>query len=117
MTLTRKTFESRPVGRVKKSGGGRNVRKVHSRKGTGMSRVRRQQPSSKGLPGPDAGAGPKPRMRTGATPEFCDYECAHAAFSAPDASGACRRDQAVWCTLLSHYNNKNARCLAAAQNA
>jgi hypothetical protein len=45
-------------------------------------------------------------------PEFCDFDCPHAAFSPPDASGACRRDQAVWCALLSRYNNKNARCLA-----
>ena len=44
-------------------------------------------------------------------PQFCDHGCPHAAFAAPEASGACRREQAVWCTLLKKHNNKNARCL------
>jgi hypothetical protein len=48
----------------------------------------------------------------GFLPDFCDYDCRHASFSAPEASGACRRDQAVWCMLFVRYNNKNARCLA-----
>lgn len=46
-------------------------------------------------------------------PEYCDFDCPHASFTPADASGACRRDQAVWCVLLGRYNNKNARCLAA----
>ena len=50
-------------------------------------------------------------------PEYCDFDCRHASFSPPDASGACRRDQAVWCALVSRYNNKNARCLARPRNA
>ena len=50
-------------------------------------------------------------------PEFCDFDCRHSSFSPPDASGACRRDQAVWCALVSRYNNKNARCLARPRNA
>jgi len=50
-------------------------------------------------------------------PEYCDFDCRHASFSPPDASGACRRDQAVWCALVSRYNNKNARCLALPRNA
>lgn len=55
----------------------------------------------------------KAGTRTADLPEFCDYECPHAAFSSPDASGACRRDQAIWCELSTRFNNKNARCLAA----
>jgi hypothetical protein len=59
------------------------------------------------------------RLQRGAAdlPEFCDFDCPHATFSPPDASGACRRDQAVWCTLTSRYNNKNARCLAGPRKA
>jgi len=44
-------------------------------------------------------------------PQFCDFDCCYAAFAPPDASGACRREQAVWCTLQKQHNNKNARCL------
>ena len=44
-------------------------------------------------------------------PGFCDYDCSFAAFTPPEASGACRREQAVWCTFLKRHNNKNAKCL------
>jgi hypothetical protein len=54
----------------------------------------------------------KPHHGAADLPEFCDFDCPHASFSPPDASGACRRDQAVWCALIGRYNNKNARCLA-----
>lgn len=49
-------------------------------------------------------------------PTFCDYTCIHAAFAPQDASGACRREQAVFCSLKKKYNNKNARCLASPAN-
>ena len=53
----------------------------------------------------------KSRARAGDHPTYCDYRCTHAAFGPPDASGACRRDLAVFCRLLGRYNAKNARCL------
>ena len=43
-------------------------------------------------------------------PAYCDFSCKHAAFSDPAASGACRRDIAVWCKEKTAYNNKHARC-------
>lgn len=46
-------------------------------------------------------------------PAFCDFDCRHASFAAPEATGACRREQAVYCMLFSQYNNKNALCLGA----
>ncbi len=55
----------------------------------------------------EAGTKPAPSF-----PLFCDYRCGHAAFAPADAVGACRREQAVYCTLLKTYNNKNARCIA-----
>ncbi len=45
-------------------------------------------------------------------PLFCDFTCSHSAFAPPDASGACRREQAVYCALLCRFNNKNSRCAA-----
>jgi len=45
-------------------------------------------------------------------PLFCDYLCKHASFGKKGVSGACRREQAVYCTFLKKYNNKNNRCLA-----
>jgi hypothetical protein len=45
-------------------------------------------------------------------PLFCDFSCRHASFGKKDVAGACRREQAVYCTLLKKYNNKNNRCLA-----
>ncbi|MFN0157868.1 MAG: hypothetical protein ACKVRP_07335 [Bacteroidota bacterium] len=44
-------------------------------------------------------------------PLFCDYTCRHAEFAPADASGACRREQAVYCALFKKFNNKNNRCL------
>jgi hypothetical protein len=44
-------------------------------------------------------------------PLFCDFSCPHADFS-KDVSGACRREQVVWCKILSRHNNKHNRCLA-----
>jgi hypothetical protein len=44
-------------------------------------------------------------------PMFCDFGCTYAAFPPVDAAGACRREQAVYCTVLEKYNNKNNRCL------
>lgn len=46
-----------------------------------------------------------------ALPLFCDYSCPRAAFPPESAVGACRREQAVWCTALGRFNNKNNRCL------
>ena len=43
-------------------------------------------------------------------PQFCDYTCRHAAFSAPSSIGACRKELAVWCSYFKRYNNKNNNC-------
>ncbi len=51
------------------------------------------------------------RRLAGDHPPYCDYRCRHAEFGPPEASGACRRDLAVFCRLLGRYNTKNARCL------
>jgi nitrite reductase/ring-hydroxylating ferredoxin subunit len=44
-------------------------------------------------------------------PAFCDNSCPHARFAPTEASGACRREQAVYCALFKKYNNKNSACL------
>lgn len=44
-------------------------------------------------------------------PLYCDLSCKYASFSWKDMSGACRRDQAVYCGLLKKYNNKHNKCL------
>jgi hypothetical protein len=44
-------------------------------------------------------------------PAYCDYSCKHAAFAPEDSTGACRRDQAVYCKLVEKFNNKNSKCL------
>jgi hypothetical protein len=44
-------------------------------------------------------------------PMFCDFSCTYASFGKEDVSGACRREQAVYCTILKKYNNKNNKCL------
>ena len=59
----------------------------------------------------------KPRRRPGTSPafrfpEFCDFNCTFAAFSSPDAAGACRREEAVYCTYLKRFSRKHGRCLA-----
>jgi hypothetical protein len=55
---------------------------------------------------------PKPQAtQTDTLPLFCDYSCPHADFAPAEASGACRREQPVWCTLFGKNNNKNNTCL------
>jgi hypothetical protein len=44
-------------------------------------------------------------------PMFCDFTCKYAEFAEKDSVGACRREQAVFCSLEKKYNNKNAKCL------
>jgi hypothetical protein len=44
-------------------------------------------------------------------PMFCDFSCKYASFGSEDVSGACRREQAVYCTILKKHNNKNNKCL------
>jgi len=48
-------------------------------------------------------------------PVYCDFSCAHASIASPDAVGACRREQAVYCTVLDTYNVKNSLCLVRKQ--
>ncbi len=45
-------------------------------------------------------------------PKYCDFSCRFASFAPADAVGACRREQAVYCTLLKEFNNKNSHCAA-----
>lgn len=45
-------------------------------------------------------------------PLFCDYHCPHAFFSPPDAVGACRREQGVYCRILESHTAKNSPCVA-----
>ncbi|MAT39689.1 MAG: hypothetical protein CL946_08815 [Ectothiorhodospiraceae bacterium] len=47
---------------------------------------------------------------TSTYPMYCDYSCEHAEFPEPDAVGACRRDQGVWCKEAKKYNTKNKKC-------
>ncbi len=46
-------------------------------------------------------------------PMFCDYSCKYASFGKENMAGACRREQAVYCTILKKYNNKNNKCLVS----
>jgi hypothetical protein len=48
-------------------------------------------------------------------PLHCDLTCRFAGFAPPAAVGACRRDQAVYCTAFSALNNKNSLCLGRKQ--
>ena len=48
-------------------------------------------------------------------PQFCDFSCAYADFSQPDAIGACRKDIAVYCAMFKSYNNKNSSCIGRKQ--
>ncbi len=52
------------------------------------------------------------RFDTTNLPKYCDFTCKFASFAPEDAVGACRREQAVYCTLLKEFNNKNAPCAA-----
>jgi hypothetical protein len=56
-----------------------------------------------------------PRRGNDHLPLYCDYGCSHAEFPQPDASGACRRDLAVYCALFNRHNNKNFQCLGRKQ--
>ena len=49
---------------------------------------------------------------TAGLPLFCDYLCPHASFAPADATGACRREQGVYCNLLKAFNTKNRPCRA-----
>lgn len=54
---------------------------------------------------------PRARPRVPANlPAFCDYGCPHAGFPPPDAVGACRREQAVFCGILGNLTPKNGTC-------
>jgi hypothetical protein len=53
----------------------------------------------------------KRQIDSAALPMFCDFSCPHASFSPADATGACRREQAVRCILFGKFNNKHAICL------
>jgi hypothetical protein len=44
-------------------------------------------------------------------PMFCDFSCPHADFS-KDVTGACRREQVVYCKLIRRHNNKHNKCIA-----
>jgi hypothetical protein len=44
-------------------------------------------------------------------PQYCDYLCEFASFTDTALSGACRRENAVYCSIWKKYNNKNAKCL------
>jgi len=46
----------------------------------------------------------------GGLPLYCDYHCPHASFAPADATGACRREQGVYCNFLGGFNAKNSRC-------
>jgi hypothetical protein len=45
-------------------------------------------------------------------PLYCDFSCPKADFPPADAVGACRREQAVWCSVLKEFNTKNSLCKA-----
>lgn len=44
-------------------------------------------------------------------PLYCDYMCPKAEFPSVDAVGACRTEQAVWCSAVKRFNKKNGKCL------
>jgi hypothetical protein len=52
---------------------------------------------------------------TGDLPLFCDYSCPHADFAPKEAVGDCRKELAVYCSLLKQFNTKNKRCLVPAK--
>jgi hypothetical protein len=43
---------------------------------------------------------------------FCDFSCPYAEFAPPQAVGACRREQAVYCAFYREFNSKHSFCLA-----
>jgi hypothetical protein len=50
-----------------------------------------------------------------AFPAFCDFSCPHADFAPTQSVGACRREQAIYCTYYRKLNNKHSLCLARKQ--
>lgn len=48
-------------------------------------------------------------------PLLCDFSCPNADFAPGEAVGACRREQAVFCTLFRRFNNKHSACLGRKQ--
>lgn len=54
---------------------------------------------------------PSPQQKVADLPQFCDFTCKHADFAPAEAIGACRREQAVYCSLFKKYNNKHNKCL------
>lgn len=53
----------------------------------------------------------KPLPAHGALPAYCDYSCPHAGFASKEAVGDCRKELAVYCSLLKRFNAKNNKCL------
>ena len=47
---------------------------------------------------------------TDAIPEFCDYDCSHAAFPPAETAGICRTMSGVWCRKLKELTRKNTPC-------
>jgi hypothetical protein len=56
---------------------------------------------------PEGRRGKPPREEL---PLYCDYLCPRASFAPADATGACRREQGVYCSILGSFNAKNSRC-------
>ena len=52
------------------------------------------------------------KLTVSSAAEYCNYTCGYSRFAPPDSSGACRKEEAVWCSLVKKYNNKNNKCIA-----
>ncbi len=50
------------------------------------------------------------RAMADSIPEFCDYDCPHAAFPPAETAGICRTMSGVWCRKLKALARKNAPC-------
>lgn len=44
-------------------------------------------------------------------PLYCDFTCKYASFPPKEIVGDCRKEIAVYCTLIKRNNNKNNKCL------
>ncbi|HUN66147.1 MAG TPA: hypothetical protein VMW43_08580 [Bacteroidota bacterium] len=55
---------------------------------------------------------PKRSADRDALPFFCDYSCRHAGFAPKGTVGDCRKELAVYCTLLDRFTVKNGPCRA-----
>ncbi len=53
---------------------------------------------------------PKTKAIPAGLPEYCDYSCRLADFAPTESVGACRREQAVYCTFLRQVTRKNSHC-------